>query len=149
MSRLFVLQIKDDPIKKPGKGGKKGTRLSHRQLLILFNIAKMDNAIQEITLISQWEGEIIKQNKRFGVIAFDMRLQSLGRVPIFDLHENTIAGHQTLPPNFLDQNSSPLSSFTSHTCMCSAYHKAGYIVFEYHAILGSMHKITPLLSCLL
>ena len=39
MSRLFVLQIKDDPIKKPGKGGKKGTRLSHRQLLILFNIA--------------------------------------------------------------------------------------------------------------
>ena len=60
MSRLFVLQIKDDPIKKPGKGGKKGTRLSHRQLLILFNIAKMDNAIQEITLISQWEGEIIK-----------------------------------------------------------------------------------------
>ena len=60
MSRLFVLQIKDDPFKKPGIAGKKGTRLSHRQLLILFNIAKMDNAIQEITLISQWEGEIIK-----------------------------------------------------------------------------------------
>ena len=128
MSRLFVLQIKDDPIKKPGKGGKKGTRLSHRQLLILFNFAKMDNAIQEITLISQWEGAIIKWNKRFEVIAFDMRLQSLGRVPIFDLHENTIAGHQKLPPNFLDQDSSPLSSFTSHTCMCSAYHKAGYCI---------------------
>ena len=72
-----------------------------------------------------------------------MRLQSLGRVPIFDLRENTIAGHQTLPLNFLDQDSSPLSSFTSHTCVLQT---AKQVILNFN-IMQSWALCTKLHHC--